>query len=108
MRQVLGAVPLSEEGLAAANAALDRADQERKKGVPMHLRKNAAQVRGRCLTRIQPRPCPPVLKLRLLASVCAPPDLRIKQLRRLSRHNVHGPLEKLLMCTNPRLVITCP
>ena len=43
-RQALGALPLSEEGVAAASAALDRADQERKKGVPMHLRKNAAQV----------------------------------------------------------------
>ncbi len=71
LRQVLGAVPLSEEGVAAANAALDRADQERKKGVPMHLRKNAAQVRDCCPTWVQARCCPPVLKLRPLASFCS-------------------------------------
>jgi hypothetical protein len=44
--QVLGAVPMPGEGVAAANAALDRADQERKKGVPAHRRKNAAWVRA--------------------------------------------------------------
>ena len=47
--QVLGAVPLSGDGAAAANAVIDRADQERKKGVPAHRRKNAAWVRERPL-----------------------------------------------------------
>ena len=38
---------MSGEGAAAANAAIERADLERKKGVPTHRRKNAAWVRAK-------------------------------------------------------------
>ncbi len=87
-------MPLSEEGVAAANAALDRADQERKKGVPMHLRKNAAQVRGRCPTSTHPRYRVPALLISLMYSL-----LQVEQLKRLSTPDVYGPLEPLLTCS---------